>query len=311
MKKNLIILLFALSILFIAAPAYAVDIYIDGEKLQTDAEPLIKNNRTMVPMRAIFEALGATVTYSAPKNEGEDATIWATKAHRKIGMNVSPITSFNPTRVTYIVDEIDGKETAQNNYLDSPPFIMNGRTFIPLRFVAEAFGGDVRYENNTVYITRGAMPAVGPMLNDHEKTIFRKITSSGAYKEMPLEILMKTLETFAIYDAYSDYVSSYEQELLIQELDDSFNQIILNKKGVLNTVSTTYGIENETFRRELIQILTDDLRLYEELQHMSSQLLRTGHIDDIMSRIDRVKVLYENQKDIFSRFRALNSKYGF
>lgn len=311
MKKNLIILLFALSILFIAAPAYAVDVYIDGEKLQTDAEPLIKNNRTMVPMRAIFEAIGATVTYSAPKSEGEDATIWATKAHRKIGMNVSPITSLNPSNRTFIVDEIDGKMTAHNNFLDSPPFIMNGRTFIPLRFVAEAFGGDVRYENNTVYITRGAMPEVGPMLTDEEKTLFRNIVRDDSYAKMPYNIFSDTLTALINYQELPDFLRVTELQNMIVKLQQSFDQVIYRKKQTIDLVSNSYAIQDETFRKEVIQILTDDLRLYEDLNNLTTQVIRYGYIEDADKRVEQAQEIYARHVKAHDRVYEIQGEYGF
>ena len=41
----------------------AISVYVDGKLILSDCEPYIKNDRTMVPMRAIFEALGAKVEW--------------------------------------------------------------------------------------------------------------------------------------------------------------------------------------------------------------------------------------------------------
>ena len=47
----------------IAAASPGISVYIDGQRLQTDVDPIIIQGRTMVPMRAIFEALGAAVQW--------------------------------------------------------------------------------------------------------------------------------------------------------------------------------------------------------------------------------------------------------
>ena len=61
MKKKLLSALLALTMLL--PSAFAVDLYVDGGALQTDVPPTILNGRTLVPLRAIFEALDADVTW--------------------------------------------------------------------------------------------------------------------------------------------------------------------------------------------------------------------------------------------------------
>ena len=85
-----------------------------------DTAPLIKDGRTYVPFRALGEALGAKVSYSA-----STGMVTATLEERSITMIV-------------------GSETMQVDQLtvtmDAEPFIENGRTMVPVRAAAEAFG---------------------------------------------------------------------------------------------------------------------------------------------------------------------------
>ncbi len=135
MKKSIILALllcFVLAVPAIAAP----DVMLDGEPVYfTDAAPTIENGRTLVPLRAIFEAMGAEVFWDSNKN-----TATAIKANTKV---VLPIGSTQPT--------INGSV----QQLDVPAKIINGRTLAPLRFVGEVFGGNVRWDQGTqtIYIT--------------------------------------------------------------------------------------------------------------------------------------------------------------
>ncbi len=113
-----------------------IKVLIDGEKLICDQPPVIIEGRTLVPMRAIFEKLGATVSW-----DGETSTA----SGEKDGKTVS-----------FVIGEsfigINGEKTA----LDVPAQIISDRTMIPARAVAEAFGCKVDWDGDTqtVIITK-------------------------------------------------------------------------------------------------------------------------------------------------------------
>ncbi|MBR5539491.1 MAG: metallophosphoesterase [Clostridia bacterium] len=103
--------------------------YVDGNAATLDAAPIIRNDRTMLPVRFVAENLGATVGWDAATQtvtvKGELATI-----EIKIG---SPF----------------GKVNGENFVLDSPAFIENSRTYLPVRVVAEKLGADVAWDDAT------------------------------------------------------------------------------------------------------------------------------------------------------------------
>ncbi|MBS3873186.1 MAG: hypothetical protein KGZ92_09455 [Firmicutes bacterium] len=125
-----------------------ISVVINGAPLTLDVAPVIQNGRTLVPMRAIFEALGARVSW-------DDAT--------------STVTAYR--REEAVVLQI-GNRTAWVNgparTLDVPPVIVGGRTMVPLRFVAEALGAEVAWQDApptvTVRFTPYVTPAVGGTL---------------------------------------------------------------------------------------------------------------------------------------------------
>lgn len=98
-----------------------------------EAAPFIKDGRTMVPLRFIAEAFGAQVEW-IPETKGINITLNLKSAVHTIGLQVG-----NPTAI------VDGQVVT----LDVAPVIVNGRTFVPLRFVAEAFGAKVDW--NSLY----------------------------------------------------------------------------------------------------------------------------------------------------------------
>jgi hypothetical protein len=129
-KKFSLALLIILSSLLLTSIAYASPkVTLDGKQLTFDVPPVIDSGRTLVPLRAIFEALGATVQWNA-----NNQTIVATKGDTSIQLTV-------------------GKTSATKNgvqiALDVPPKIIDGRTLVPLRFIGEALGCQVNWDEST------------------------------------------------------------------------------------------------------------------------------------------------------------------
>ena len=102
------------------------------------SKPIIKNDRTLLPIRAIIEALNGTVSWDGTE--------------RKVTINFNGITIYlwidNPqVKVNGVEKWID-----PNNH-DVKPIIINGRTMLPLRFVAESLGCKVGWNGTTRTIT--------------------------------------------------------------------------------------------------------------------------------------------------------------
>jgi len=104
-------------------------------KIAFDQVPVIENGRTLVPLRAIFEKIGATVEW-----DGNTQTVKATKGDTSISLTINNTTAY---------------KNGQPITLDVPAKILNGRTLVPVRFVADCFGVDVQWvqETQTVLLT--------------------------------------------------------------------------------------------------------------------------------------------------------------
>jgi hypothetical protein len=121
-----------------------IKVYVDGKKINFDVPPMIIDGSTMVPLRAIFEAIGAEVTWD-PNTQMATAYKDDTSVNLYIG-------SLAPS-VNNIVRPIT-----------VPAKIVNGRTLAPLRFVGEAFGGTVTWNAATQTINIYTTPATNTEL---------------------------------------------------------------------------------------------------------------------------------------------------
>lgn len=148
--KKIILLLIAVLMLIFGAGVYAaedIEIYIDGIKLECEALPVNIDGRVLVPMRAIFEALGAEVSW-----DGEARTVWAVRGDEFMGLTVDNDIMgtgvYNSDGAAVWVDEIQ---------LDVPAEIINDFTYVPVRAVSETLGTTVSWvgENNSVVIDTG------------------------------------------------------------------------------------------------------------------------------------------------------------
>ncbi|MCH5209529.1 MAG: hypothetical protein J1F01_01060 [Oscillospiraceae bacterium] len=138
MKKGRISFLLVLTMLFSLVSAHAerdISIYVDNAQLKCDVPAFIDNGRTMVPMRNIFESLGAQVSW-----DGETKTITAQKPDVKI---------------TLQIDSTVLTKNGASEELDTVPTIVSDTTFVPVRAVSQALGANVKWNNEAyaVYIT--------------------------------------------------------------------------------------------------------------------------------------------------------------
>jgi len=142
MKKFCLIILCLLMVLNLLGAAESIDVYIDGEILKFDVEPEIVNNRTMVPLKVIFDELDMEVKW-----DGVMRKVTATKENLSIELTIDSDISY-----------VNGKEMI----IDSVAYIKEGRTMVPLAFLAESTGADVMWNDVTksVYISRLPYPIV-------------------------------------------------------------------------------------------------------------------------------------------------------
>ena len=113
-----------------AYSAEEVKIYVNGEHLTgMDMPPVIINDLTLMPARAVFEQTGANIVWNAESRE----------VYIVQGSNV----------VVLKIDNTTGIKNGEEFTMDVPPKIINDRTMIPVRFAAEAMGFEVGWDDGT------------------------------------------------------------------------------------------------------------------------------------------------------------------
>ncbi len=144
MKKFISILLSLLLILNTLTTVFAVGtaitlqvdsntINIGSRSVTIDTAPVIIDGRTLIPVRGVSEAMGGNVDWN-----NDTKTVTITLGSNKVEMTVDSKTAyFNNNAQT----------------LDVAPVILNGRTMLPARFIAESFGFDVNWDNDTKTIS--------------------------------------------------------------------------------------------------------------------------------------------------------------
>ncbi len=122
----------ALRLSVVAMPSVddGIKIALNDDFLTLDVMPQIVNSRTMVPLRGIFEELGATVTWD---NDSRTVTIAGTDKPQ-ICVTIDSKTA-----------TVEGSAVA----MDTAPMISEGRTLVPVRFLAETLGAQVGWDNAT------------------------------------------------------------------------------------------------------------------------------------------------------------------
>ena len=124
-----------------AAQSSNITVIVNGQQMNFDQPPVEQAGRVFVPLRGIFEQLGASVVY-------QNGTINATGDGRNVSLHIGSNQAV-----------VNGQDLT----LSSPPFVDGSRTLVPLRFVAQSLGAAVDWNNNTstVTITGGANDRAG------------------------------------------------------------------------------------------------------------------------------------------------------
>ena len=212
------VLLIIMMIVFAVIPMRAkaneqINIYYDGERLETDAEPIIEDGRVLVPIRVISETFGLRAEWSPS----------AKVVHIFNGNNLISIGVGG--NKAYINDE--------PVELDVAAALIDGRTMVPIRFVAEAFGLDVKWEQkDNVIIIKDKQRSYDEILaflkqgNLHEARKLallapKKISRYGSDSK-PLEPDKAAIYYFPEGECLSFYVQNEDRITYLEEINGIF-----------------------------------------------------------------------------------------
>ncbi|TSI04749.1 stalk domain-containing protein [Lysinibacillus sp. BW-2-10] len=192
-----------------------IKIMLDGKEIKVDSEPFIQNNRVLVPMRSIFTALGADVHW-----DSSTGTITATKKWDTIKLTIN-------SKQAIIND--------QTHALDVPPLLQKNRTYVPTRFISEALGIEVKWDNkNRIVSLISPKPPTRAII---DVTINGQMVKKGGFIEEAISLvqvnaILSSLGVTPQYDGKNSTLTiSYDETTLV---------VTSNKKqGTLNGENIT------------------------------------------------------------------------
>jgi spore germination protein len=238
MKKKLILLIagvisfFVFS--FLAYAAAPIKIFVNKIQLFPDPPPFITEGRVMMPVRAVLDPLGAGFSWDA-KNKVATVTKGFQKVILKINKEEATVNG-----VKYI--------------LDAPATVIQGRTFIPIRFVAEHFDALVEWNgsNKTVQVTPNGLR-------------HREIVMTGYYFDYrSLESLEKNKECLNDTIHFSYSLNSEARVVEKPFFDQGFEFARRNGLGIemLVFANDREQLKKIMNNREMQQVIIEDIYGY-------------------------------------------------
>ena len=159
-----------------------ITVKLNEKSISFDQAPVIKNGRTLVPIRAVLESLGATVDWIE-----ETRTVITTKGNVTISLQI---------------DSTLAKVDEQKVVLDVPATIVGNRTLIPLRFISESFGLEVGWNEASRQIS-----LITSMTTKSETVVFEDENLEKAVRNA----LHKPIGEITYEDVYTvTYLNTYD-----------------------------------------------------------------------------------------------------
>ena len=146
MRKK-VLLVVSVIIVTLLAFAYVsaaddIRVVINGNELITDTPPRVINGSTMIPLRTVSEAIGCTVIWFEPEKRID---IYApTSGDMLLSMFIDRLVIER-----YVYDKMTGNTLINEEETESSPVIIDGKTFVPLRLIAEAINFRVDWDETT------------------------------------------------------------------------------------------------------------------------------------------------------------------
>ncbi|MFZ5965767.1 MAG: stalk domain-containing protein [Bacillota bacterium] len=292
-----------------------ISVWIDGVEQSYDTPPMIVDNRTAVPMRSIFEALGAAVEW-----DEETKTAKAVKGDIKIEVKIN----------SYFASK-----NGETMRLDTKPFIMDGRTMVPLRFVSESFGAAVEWDGSAqrVIITNASEKENNITTEEKENPTVNLLTYEEAAKialEHSYDYKNQLAEIEKIEENRSDTADQlgwgYETDdasdvSLVKKLKSYDTSLEMAKKQLeITKESIAFQVKNQMDEVNKLLMEMDLMKLEIENAETNLRIARTKKDKGLISAFDleKEKESYDKiikekevlEKSIEAAYVKLNSLLG-
>jgi hypothetical protein len=291
-KISLIILLiFVISFILvpISAQASNITITINGQNIVFEQKPVVKNNTILVPMRPFFEALGAEVKW-----EEKTKTVTAFRGE---------------TTVQLIIGSKTAKVNGKSYVLAVAPQIINGYTYVPLRFVGEALRDEVIYDNGHIIINSSNQKTpvnstTVPKNTASETNTFPSFNVTG---EKDLYLLIKNAlqnnkdeVTFTLSSSfYNSIKSSNTVDDILNSISDTINLVLTHHPEIRYTNQWTISASGFNNVINKVSVKFDYIYPKDKLEKMKNEVnieaekIINQIIEPNMSDIDKVKAIHD------------------
>lgn len=263
MKFKLLILSVLTSVVLLATSVYSandIKLNVMGIDVTALAKPQIIEGRTMVPVRAIYEGVGAAVEWDSATK-----TITGTKDNRTVIMQIGS----NDITINGITTQMDAQ-----------PLIIDGSTFAPARYVAESFGYEVLWDadNRTVNI-----------ISDEPDT--KLTTNEISTEETTIETTTEETTVETTIETTTDIDISSLNQLMVSQIKSDVkivsNTYSLGKYLTMSRFNTQYM--NDMFE-SWKGLAKDDT----EMQYVNSSIQYYRAMNSICYHLDEKYRIYKN-----------------
>lgn len=311
-------------IIFVAAAAAAlginayaesdITISVNGNILNPEQPPVVINNRTLVPVRAVCEALGLDVEW---KQENQEVIISRDDDFVKIGIGYHTLNANHHL-----------------SYIDAAPQIVNGVTCVPIRYVVEPFGATVDWDNETRTVivrenipdepiptptppakpTPTPTPTPTPETDTNTENNQRPVISNPpkpSFGGKPFTFYYQSEEDWAFESNGRGYCWVCSYAMLITDtlgekvtpLDIAAYNIEKSEGGSGNYIASHFGIA-EKYGLEFVPAISEDSKYFDsfETQRRGATYFKTETDEDVTNAL--IEALDRNPHGIMVRFEG-------
>ncbi len=274
---------------------------INGEKLNTEFKPYIKNGRTFVPIREITEKLGANVNWD---NKNKSITI--KNDSKIIKMQIDSSTVFvNDKKMSVDKDQVPKLTSYKTPRSET-------KTMVPLRFISETFGYDVDWDNDKVVATISTIKSAN--LSEEKKSNIQKVSSNKNTNNSNNSLFYQSNQEKKETKKLENNLDSGKKEEVFDSLslepeDEQKNRVIKDKlqvNGKLKIVvdpghggkdSGAVAVDTKTLEKDLnLEVAS---RLCSILKNKGYDVIMTRSRDEYIKLVDRASVSNDNNADLF------------
>lgn len=223
---------------------------VNGEEKPIDENgtvPVIQNNRTLLPIRAVIEAIGGTVEWN---NQTREVTL-----------------RYGKDQIKLTIDQTVAYFNGEEKKLDTAPCIIHNRTMLPIRFIAESFGFAVQWNESTKQVTiQNQTPVDEKEAKRLQITIGETVLTVQMEENTATDRLMEILSKGDITVPMEDYGDFEKVGALPENLPQNDKETTANAGDIVlyqgNRLVILYGSNTWSYTRlgKIVNMPTEELK---------------------------------------------------